>query len=416
MRVNRSAGVPLTLLVALAFALPVAAQTWTGATSGNWATVSNWSAPPLIGADTQLAFGGTTHADMANNVIIQFVLNRMTFDAGGPAYTLTGSPLFFRTSSGNVSPSVVMNSDGALTIGTGIDVLNGLTINGTGAGTVTLSGAITNSGGLTYAGAGTLALGSGSNSYGGGTVVDSGTLLLGNGTALPTGRNVTVAPGATFNTGGLSNTTARAIGTLTLNGGTFRVSSGGGDYYLNQLVMTGGTVDFTGTSNFGLHFPNSAAVTINPGTSTWVGDGTSRILNNSVNPLTISLHGTLNAGIILSADGSNPNFVMTNGAIRLSNVGNTANITATSSANILSNDLSTDVGFGAFGTLGKGSVTLSLGGLIYDGPTANSSKPLTLGNYSLIGVQNDVNLKMAGVISEPVPDRCKCLAPETSPI
>src|SRR4051812_26757200 len=102
MRWARSAGIGLATAPALAAAPPAAAQTWTGAISGNWATTSNWSSPPAIGADTQLAFGATAHADMTNNVIIQFLLNRMTFNAGDPAYTLTGSPLFFRTSSGNI--------------------------------------------------------------------------------------------------------------------------------------------------------------------------------------------------------------------------------------------------------------------------------------------------------------------------
>src|SRR5207244_4016861 len=77
----------------------------------------------------------------------------------------------------------------------------------------------------------------------------------------PAGTNVTVSAGAEFNTGGLSNLAATAIGTLTLNGGTFRVPNGGGDYYLNQLATgsTGGAVDFTGSSNFWLHLTGVGA-------------------------------------------------------------------------------------------------------------------------------------------------------------
>ena len=71
-------------------------------------------------------------------------------------------------------------------------------------------------------------------------------LALTSGFAIPTGGAVTVATGAQFNIGSLSNASFAAIGTLNLNGGTFRVPSGSGNYYLNQLQMTGGTVDFSG--------------------------------------------------------------------------------------------------------------------------------------------------------------------------
>ena len=126
-------------------------------------------------------------------------------------------------------------------------------------------------GGLTKNGSGTLILSNSANTYSGGTFVNGGTLTLGSGTAIPTGGSVTVADGATFNTSGLTNGISNAIGTLTINGaGTFRVPSGSGDYYLNQLAMTNGNVDFTGTSNFWLHFTGaSAGITINSGTSTW---------------------------------------------------------------------------------------------------------------------------------------------------
>jgi hypothetical protein len=58
-------------------------------------------------------------------------------------------------------------------------------------GAITLNGTIGSLSSLTYSGAGTLVLG-GVNNYTD-TFVNSGTLLLGNGSALPAGRNVTVA-------------------------------------------------------------------------------------------------------------------------------------------------------------------------------------------------------------------------------
>ncbi len=114
-------------------------------------------------------------------------------------------------------------------------------------------------GGLRKNNAGTLILSNSTNNYSGGTFVNAGTLLLGSGTAIPTGSDVTVAPGAVFNTTGLSNgssiSSSNAIGMLSVDStGTFRVPTGLGDYWLNKLTMTGGTVDFTGTNNFWLHF------------------------------------------------------------------------------------------------------------------------------------------------------------------
>src|SRR5262249_22496516 len=146
--------------------------------------------------------------------------------------------------------------------------------------------------GLIKTGAGTLTLGSGTNSYSGDTTVNAGTLALGVGNAIPTNSNVFVE-GAQFNIGNLSNFGA-AIGGLGLYGGPFRVPTGNADYYLNSLNMTNGTVDFTGSgtgAGFWLHFVNAnAGITINAGTSTWIGSGASRIQNDTANPLTITFN------------------------------------------------------------------------------------------------------------------------------
>src|SRR5262245_60885208 len=76
-------------------------------------------------------------------------------------------------------------------------------------------------------------------------------LMLGRGTAIPAGTNVTVASGAVFAIGSLGNSVTTAIGELTLNGGKLR-PSGSGEYYLNKLTMTGGTVEFTNVPNYWL--------------------------------------------------------------------------------------------------------------------------------------------------------------------
>src|SRR6476660_4648047 len=90
----------LALGAVLILAPSAAAQTWTGAVSGQWGDANNWNPAGLPGAgpSTALVFGAATNTDMSvgNGSGIAFVLNRMTFTAGGPAYTLVGNPLDFR--------------------------------------------------------------------------------------------------------------------------------------------------------------------------------------------------------------------------------------------------------------------------------------------------------------------------------
>ena len=159
-----------------------------------------------------------------------------------------------------------------------------------GAQSNSIDSAITGVGSLTKLGTGTLTLNNAGNSYSGGTFVNEGRLTLGAGTAILAGTDVTVAAGAEFNTGGQSNSAATAIGSVVLNGGTLRASSGSGDYYVNQLQMTSGAVDFSGSTAFGLHVVNPAGITVNAGASSWIGGGTSSILNDTAGPLPITVN------------------------------------------------------------------------------------------------------------------------------
>jgi autotransporter-associated beta strand protein len=278
------------------------------------------------------------------------------------------------------------------------------------AGTsLTWAGQITGSGSFIKTGAGTLVLTNTTNNFTGGTYVEGGTLAIGaSGPVLPAGGNVTINSGGTLSLGGFSNTAATALGSVEFLGGTLTVPTGAGDYYLNQLIMDSSTVDFTGSSDFRLHFVNANLSVVIPAYSTvnWIGAGTSRILNDTPGPLTVSLdnYAVLNEGVILSAAGANPNFTFSGNAltsVRLSNTGNTANITV-ESTQLFSSDLSTDVGHGAFGTLGTGTLTLEGGSLVYDGPTASCAKPVTLTVFGgVVGVaKSGTNLTMTSVISE----------------
>jgi autotransporter-associated beta strand protein len=316
---------------------PAAAQyTWTGAFDSTWNNGLNWSGGGIPNSATATAtFGGQGLGTV--NIAASQSAQSLLFSNPTGSYTLTSSP--GQILSGVTSITVAAGVTGLQTInlanistgsllfpsGSNLTITNNSTTAGTtleigpntvigtpgfggvvvtGVGTTQISGALGAPspynivGGLTMNGTGTLILANSANIYTGGTIVNAGTLMLGSGTAIPAGGNVIVASGATFNTGGLSNgisigSSTNAIGAITLTGGTFRVPSGSGDYWLNQLVMTGGTVDFTGTSNFWLHFTNAgAAITTNasPTTATWIGAGTSHIQNDTAGPISITVN------------------------------------------------------------------------------------------------------------------------------
>jgi autotransporter-associated beta strand protein len=288
-----------------------------------------------------------------------------------------------------------------------------------GAGTTNLSGSFATVasgnnviGGLYVNGPGSLILSNSTNSYTGGTFVNAGTLMLGSGTAIPTGTNVTVATGGQFNISNLSNSAGTAIGTLALSGtGTFRVPSGNADYHLNQLQMTGGTMDFTGTNNFWLHFRNAgAAITTNASstTATWIGAPGSRIQNDGTTTtliMTVNSGSTpngidLDAGITLSSAGTGGQYFLKSGAgtMRLTSLSNTASIFV-GQGRLRVDDIAT----GGVGALGSGVISLNTGTLQYGGPSATSTKPLTLSGSGTIQVLSPgANLQLNGVISETV--------------
>jgi autotransporter-associated beta strand protein len=391
----------LSLLVIVGCGLaspnPAAAQTWIGNFSGNWGGPNNWSpnVVPASSANTQLTFGATANASMSNGITDPnpFILNRLTFNAGSPTYSLSTDPLDFRLKGFASFPAIVMNSNNGFTIDGGLILTDNFSVFGAGTGTVTLNQAINGNGSLTYSGAGTLTL-SAVESYLGGTFVTSGTLNMSAFSALPYGQSVTVGNGAgpaVFNFQSIGNSSAgTAIGTLTLNGGSFRVPSGSGHFYLNLLNMTGGSVDFTGTSNFWLHFVNGSSgitTSASSSTATWIGAGTSRIQNDTASPLTITVNAgsvpgglDLDAGIILSGAGSNPNFVKAGaGVMRLTNTGNTANFTVNAGTLRVDDVTSGPSGFGA---LGSGSLTVNGGTLQYGGGSITTTKNITLGSTS----------------------------------
>ena len=108
------------------------------------------------------------------------------------------------------------------------------------AGSAQENGALSGAGGIEKIGDGVLTL-NGSNNYSGLTTITAGTLRLGANTAIPLGRTVNIAAGATFQLSG--NGTAR-IGTLTgsgtvSGGGTLQVGAQGASTFFGTVSNTG---------------------------------------------------------------------------------------------------------------------------------------------------------------------------------
>jgi autotransporter-associated beta strand protein len=449
------------LVATLAFSASARAEnyTWTGDFFGVWNQALNWSPTgiPQLANDI-VNFTGNNTGSVNISASVQSELLNFSNPAGD--YTLTSNVGVTLTgvSEINVAAGVTglqtINlanvATGSLRMTRGLIINNNSTAAGTtlrvgpntvispidenvvggglladGVGTTEISGSYINTnccgtttGEVRKYGPGTLILSSPTNKYFGGTFIYGGTLQLGSGTAIPTFTNVSVYSDGKFNIGGLSNTATTAIDTLQVaGGGSFLVPTGNGDYFLRHLEMYGGKVDFSGSADFWLHFKSggssNAPIVIYPDdnamTSEWIGAGTSRMLNDTGNPLAIYVHANaendkaardidLDAGIILSSGvgsggaGSNPTFIKDGaGTMRLTNPLNTANI------NIAAGRLRVD----DMANLGSGIVTVNNGILQYSGPSATTTKNLTIDGTGKIQVLSaGVDLNFDAIISQ----------------
>ncbi len=309
------------------------------------------------------------------------------------------------TSSANISGGT-LNSGALTSLNTGFGAISltnptggyALNINGS-SGTNTYSGTISGTGSLNKSGGSTQTL-SGNNTFTGTVLVTGGTLIL-NGTnkftfanvsggtlsmgttgALAAGTNITVGSGAFFAPGSASGNGSIAIGTLTLNGGTYRDSNMADFFDVNQIVTgsTGGTLDFTGSSSSFIALTGTSAGIIINGNSTWLSP------NNGANiagggTINISSGVTLTNGVALAVDASF-NIIGGGTLYQDSDAHNAgfigASITVTQGEFRLS-DASSNLGlYGNLGNFGAGTFTLNGGSLSYGGVTATTIKPINI--------------------------------------
>jgi autotransporter-associated beta strand protein len=362
----------------------------------------------------------------------------ITFNAGSPAYTMTGntfnltagitnnsSNLQTFSNTGGLTQSVsvtdTVTAAGGITITNGLTETGssglGLTVNGAGGlltlgsltlnsgataavtdtiagtGNVTINGAVANgsafANGLSYTGTGTLSLG-GNNTYTGLTSVSSGVLIL-------SGNNTSAVGGTTVSSTGTlvvnSATAIGATGTLTLGGGTINNTSGGALTESNNspIAVSGSFAAFvageTSTSNLNLGtgaVANSANATI-----TFAGNGTTLTLggvmtNTTGGNQTTSVNGagdTLVLGGYALSNSSTSRSDTINGSANVNITGAVTN-GSTATAGALTINSTGTVTLGGNNTYG-GLTTLSNGVFVLTGNNSSATGGVTVSSGTL---------------------------------
>jgi autotransporter-associated beta strand protein len=183
----------------------------------------------------------------------------------GPADIENGGPKQF-----DVAPGITARFNGVISGNNALQV----PLNKTGAGTLTMAG---------------------NNTFAGSLTVAAGTLAIAGQDVLPQNIDLTVQSGAAMNLGtygnGNSSAPSKPIHSLTINGGQLRVPNSSADFWLNQLSMTGGSIDMTGSTLFWMHFNGATpAITTNASNQTaTIGGGIGEIRNNSADDLVFNV-------------------------------------------------------------------------------------------------------------------------------
>ena len=316
-------------------------QTWTGTTTGTWATATNWSSgtAPVnsLTTDTVL-FDSVTYAHQPNvasatsitgitigdgttatgaltiteTAALSLGASGITINAASGATTFTGSTLI------GASQTWTNNSSNLLTLGTVSNISNvtpfTLTVAGSGSGGTTFGGIISDSGTL-----GTLALVvnttngtttlSAANTFTGGLSIQSGTVKVGGTNSVGAG-TVTLGNTGTSGTLDLNGQTETIIGLATAGTASSQVIGNSSTTANAVLSYTGSTTSTyggviqnvlgSGTKTTGVTVNNAAASLTLSGSNTYTGA-------TSVLSGTLNLSGAI-AGSSVTVNGATGSF------------------------------------------------------------------------------------------------------------
>jgi autotransporter-associated beta strand protein len=178
--------------------------TWTGTTSSDWGTSTNWSPNGVPGATDTIVVdksGGATIALNGNRSVKEVVLGNATSNA---MTIQTGSSGTLTIASGGAI-STHASSTGTHVISCPVAMSANMTATVSNAsGTVDIQGVLSGGYALTKSGSGALKL-SGTNTYSGTTTISAGTIKVGNTAALGgTGSGTNVSSGATLDLNGFA--------------------------------------------------------------------------------------------------------------------------------------------------------------------------------------------------------------------
>jgi hypothetical protein len=384
----------ITFATALVSGLPASAaqSTWDGL-DGVWSLGTNWTPDgvPLSAIDTELIFAGSgaTPYTATNDIAGAFQLNKLTLNSTATvAETIAmnvGSSLSF-VSNGGTTPTLTQNGSGAFTVSTDFAATNALTLGGSGTGITSLSGIVSGAGGLTFTGA-NWQLTNIANSFTGGVTINTGAFVE----LVPAGaapQSVNITPALTSILGG------NAANTLTINGGTLKLTSkGAGSVVLGAarpvtFGTNGGVLDITNSNVPGTQGGNISGGDLNltlNNTSTavirWNGGQLGLSNNNATNGDWVLGTNALRISTLTGTAANPLRIELTNGALVRGSIatGNTAD-------NIIANPLTIrgvsvltggDPTSGPNGTSATG-VSLNTGRMQYDSRRVNYDGGLTL--------------------------------------
>jgi autotransporter-associated beta strand protein len=349
--------------------------------------------------------GGTT----VNGGTLQLGVSN-ALPAAGNITTLPGGTLDLggsgQTTSGTVSFQGGTVQNGTLTSSVAAFDGQGGTVSANLAGPVALNKTI----------AGFLVLSSSNNSYTGGTNIAGGVLQLGGANALPTGGNITVFSGGTFDLGGLSQSTS---GVVSIQGGVIQ----NGSLSSTTAAFDGqsGTVNGNLTGGVGLTKTTPGILTLG-GSALYTGNtvvlagilqlgSTTGVPGGATAGMLVLDGGALSAGTV-DINGFSPDFGGLSGIAAavpgmIVNNGASAGTLSVGDNNVSSTFSGTLAdGFAPLGLNKAGSGTLTLGGTnTYSGDTTITKGILALTNTAALGnVTSSTNLfvKSGGELQLPL--------------